>query len=198
MEEQALWTTRCAANLNLPICQILQGQLAATPEFEAAVKQQNSVDPSKRYVTVNARHVIRTLQRELGLRSKAFQHQLNSVSEAATTTTAVAVDANKDSHHDAASCKAAAAVHATNRKHHRVLPSAKIEKLRTERQTDIKHARPAAGIATVHFSKADQLAASRDPLLKLYVASAEAVAATYQRKVLIRRLGRDASPYQAA
>jgi hypothetical protein len=135
------------------ICQILQGQLAATPEFEAAVKQQNSVDPSRRYVTVDARHVIRTLQRELGLRSRAFQQQLNSVSEAAATTAAVAVDANKDSHHDAASCKAAAAVHATNRKHHRVLPSAKVAAVRSVRQTNLKHARPAAGIATVHFSK---------------------------------------------
>jgi hypothetical protein len=151
----ATFPLKCAANHSSAILlfsQILQGQLAATPEFEAAVKQHNSVDPSRRYVTVNARHVISTLQRELGLRSKAFQQQLKSVSDATTTTT-VAVDTNKDSHHDAASSKATAAVYAAVRKHHRVLPSAKLAKVRSVRQTDLKHARPAAGIATVHFSK---------------------------------------------
>jgi hypothetical protein len=131
--------------------QILQGQLAATPEFEAALKQQNSVDPSLRYVTVNARHVIRTLQRELGLRSKAFHKQLNSSSSAAAAT-AVALDTSKDSHHDAVSSKATA-VHGAVRKNHRVLPSTKAVKAQSVRHSDRKHARPAAGIATIHFSK---------------------------------------------
>ena len=55
------------------LTQILQSQRAVTVEFHAVAKVNTQRDPSKRYVTANARHILAKLTSELAKSNSKLQ-----------------------------------------------------------------------------------------------------------------------------